>query len=98
MPLGLFPTHCRAIHVIAPLLQATYINRFDVFQVRHRSSPIFKRLKDIVADPKRKFSIFVNEHRRETYEERKPGESANDRNDRAIRTAAKWFKEEHLKR
>lgn len=28
---------------------------------------------------------------RETYIERNPGESINDRNDRAIRTAAKWY-------
>lgn len=28
---------------------------------------------------------------RETYIERNPGESANDRNDRAIRVAAKWY-------
>lgn len=29
--------------------------------------------------------------RRETYIEREPGESANDRNDRAIRVAAQWY-------
>lgn len=34
---------------------------------------------------------------RETFIEREPGESANDRNDRAIRVAAKWYSE-HLKR
>ena len=28
---------------------------------------------------------------RDTYVERKPGESANDRNDRAIRTACSWY-------
>lgn len=33
---------------------------------------------------------------RETFIEREPGESANDRNDRAIRVAAKWYSE-HLK-
>ena len=32
---------------------------------------------------------------RDTYIERKPGETANDRNDRAIRTAAQWYKK-HL--
>lgn len=32
---------------------------------------------------------------RETYTEREPGESANDRNDRAIRVAAKWYSQ-HL--
>jgi len=28
---------------------------------------------------------------RETYIEREPGEKTNDRNDRAIRVAAKWY-------
>jgi len=65
-------------------------------EIRHRSSPIFKRLKDIVANPKRHFYVFVNEHRKETYIERKPGESANDRNDRAIRVACRWY-EDHFK-
>ena len=65
-------------------------------EVRHRSSPVYKRLKDIIADKKRNFCVFVNEHRKETYIERKEGESANDRNDRAIRVACKWY-EEHLK-
>ena len=32
---------------------------------------------------------------RDTYVEREPGESANDRNDRAIRTACKWY-QKHL--
>jgi len=60
-------------------------------EVRHRSSPIYKRLKDIIANPARHFYVFVNEHRKETYIEREPGESANDRNDRAIRVACSWF-------
>ena len=29
---------------------------------------------------------------RDTYVERQPGETANDRNDRAIRTATQWYK------
>lgn len=33
---------------------------------------------------------------RDTFIEREPGESANDRNDRAIRVAAKWYSQ-HLK-
>lgn len=34
---------------------------------------------------------------RDTYVEREPGESANDRNDRAIRVATAWY-ENHLKK
>lgn len=36
-------------------------------------------------------------HFRDTYVERQPGETANDRNDRAIRIATSWY-EKHLKR
>ena len=35
--------------------------------------------------------MFANELNRETFIERKPEESSNDRNDRAIRTSAKWY-------
>ena len=38
-----------------------------------------------------KSSTSANEHNRETFIERKMDESANDRNDRAIRTSVKWF-------
>lgn len=34
-------------------------------------------------------------HYRDTYLEREPGETANDRNDRAIRMAVKWY-DQHL--
>lgn len=43
------------------------------------------------------FYTFTNEHHRETYVEQEQGENANDRNDRAIRVAAKWYNE-HLKK
>ncbi|XP_058806479.1 exosome complex exonuclease RRP44 [Phymastichus coffea] len=60
-------------------------------EVRHRSSNVYKKLKEIIGDPQRKFFVFVNEHHKDTYVERKPGEIMNDRNDRAIRTVAKWY-------
>lgn len=62
-------------------------------EVRHRSSPIYKRLRDVVADHSRHFFVFINEHHKDTYIERQPGESANDRNDRAIRVACQWYQE-----
>jgi len=65
-------------------------------EVKHRSSPIYKRLKDILEDRKRKFHMFVNEHHKDCYVERLPGETANDRNDRAIRQAASWYAD-HLR-
>lgn len=60
-------------------------------EVRHKSPTVYKRLKEIIADVKRKFYIFVNEHHKETYVERVPGENINDRNDRAIRVATNWY-------
>ncbi|KAK0085395.1 hypothetical protein PV325_005305 [Microctonus aethiopoides] len=64
-------------------------------EVRHRSSNVYKKLKDIISDPNRKFYVFVNEHHHDTFVERVPGEKINDRNDRAIRVATKWYNE-HL--
>ncbi|EZA55948.1 hypothetical protein DMN91_010758 [Ooceraea biroi] len=60
-------------------------------EIRHRSSTVYKKLKNIIGDQKRRFFVFINEHHQETYIERKPGEKMNDRNDRAIRVAVKWY-------
>lgn len=64
-------------------------------EIKHKSSAIYKRFRDIVMNPSRRFYTFVNEHHKDTYVERQPGESANDRNDRAIRVATAWY-EKHL--
>ncbi|XP_041971274.1 exosome complex exonuclease RRP44 [Aricia agestis] len=64
-------------------------------EVKHRNTAIFKRLLDIIANKKRKFYSFINEHHKDTYIERNAGEKQNDRNDRAIRKAATWY-ESHL--
>lgn len=66
-----------------------------VQEVRHRSSPVYKRLKDLLAHPGKRFYLFINEHHVQTYVARRPGETPNDHNDRAIRRAALWYKE-HL--
>ncbi|RZF37909.1 hypothetical protein LSTR_LSTR005409 [Laodelphax striatellus] len=61
-------------------------------EVKHRSIVVYKRLKDILKNGQsRKFYVFVNEHHKDTYVEREPGESSNDRNDRAIRKAVAWY-------
>ncbi|KAJ8302790.1 hypothetical protein KUTeg_019186 [Tegillarca granosa] len=54
-------------------------------EVRHRSAPGYKRLKDALYNPDKHFYTFY------TYVERQPGETANDRNDRAIREGVKWY-------
>ncbi|KAL1021732.1 hypothetical protein UPYG_G00017290 [Umbra pygmaea] len=80
-----------------PLIKNVIILQTVLQEVRHRSAPIYKRLKDILHDKEKHFYTFTNEHHRDTFIEREPGESANDRNDRAIRVSAKWYSD-HLKK
>uniref|UniRef100_A0A667WV92 DIS3 homolog, exosome endoribonuclease and 3'-5' exoribonuclease n=1 Tax=Myripristis murdjan TaxID=586833 RepID=A0A667WV92_9TELE len=79
-----------------PVIRNVIILQTVMQEVRHRSAPVYKRLKDLIHDKEKHFYTFTNEHHRETFIEREPGESANDRNDRAIRVAAKWYSQ-HLK-
>uniref|UniRef100_UPI00358E7AF2 exosome complex exonuclease RRP44-like n=1 Tax=Myxine glutinosa TaxID=7769 RepID=UPI00358E7AF2 len=82
------------------ILEASVIQNVIVMQtvlreVRHLSAPMYKRLKDVIAVPTKRFYTFTNEHHRETYVEIQKGETANDYNDRAIRVAAAWY-QKHL--
>uniref|UniRef100_UPI00358EC805 exosome complex exonuclease RRP44-like isoform X1 n=2 Tax=Myxine glutinosa TaxID=7769 RepID=UPI00358EC805 len=82
------------------ILEASVIQNVIVMQtvlqeVRHRSAPVYKRLKDIIAVPTKRFYTFTNEHHRETYVEVQKGETTNDYKDRAIRMAAAWY-QKHL--
>ncbi|XP_075227748.1 exosome complex exonuclease RRP44-like protein Dis3 [Lycorma delicatula] len=77
------------------VLQNVIILQTVLDEVKHRSSAVYRRFKEIISNPKRKFYVFVNEHHRETYVEREPKETVNDRNDRAIRRAVSWY-EAHL--
>lgn len=61
-----------------------------LYQVRHRDVSAHTRIRALAADPDRRWYVFTNEHFKPTYIEKMEGESANDRNDRAIRVAAKW--------
>ena len=60
-------------------------------QVKHQNLGAYKRIRDIIANPSKKFYVFANEHNRDTYVERRTDESSNDHNDRAIRVAVKWY-------
>lgn len=33
-------------------------------EIRHKSSNVYKKLRNIIKDPKRKFFVFINEHHR----------------------------------
>ena len=60
-------------------------------QVKHQNVSAHKRLRDMISDSAKRFFVFANEHHRETFVEIREGESANDRNDRAIRSAVQWY-------
>ncbi|KAI8807108.1 hypothetical protein BJ742DRAFT_813489 [Cladochytrium replicatum] len=60
-------------------------------ELRHRSSAVYERVRNLIKDPERHFFVFCNEHHRDTYVERMDEESINDRNDRAIRKATSWY-------
>ncbi|KZP33106.1 RNB-domain-containing protein [Athelia psychrophila] len=60
-------------------------------EVRHRSLPLYNRLKAITKMEEKKVWIFYNEYRSETAIVREDGESPNDRNDRGIRKATAWY-------
>lgn len=60
-------------------------------KVKQRSPPAFRKLRQLVyEDAERAAVVFVNEFHAGTAVERLPGEAADDRAQRAIRTAAKW--------
>ncbi|CAN4078578.1 unnamed protein product [Withania somnifera] len=64
-------------------------------EVKNKNIGIYNRLRALCSNSLRKFYVFSNEHHKETYVKAMAGESPNDRNDRAIRTAAKWY-QDHL--
>ncbi|KAL9106367.1 MAG: hypothetical protein Q9227_008568 [Pyrenula ochraceoflavens] len=66
-------------------------------ELKNRSLPLYNRLLALTKNEERRFYIFFNEFRQETYVLRAEGETINDRNDRAVRRAAKWYKD-HLPR
>lgn len=64
-------------------------------EVRNRNMLVYNRIKALCTDAMKNFYVFSNEHHRDTYVKEMVGESANDRNDRAIRFAARWY-QSHL--
>ncbi|KAH9977177.1 hypothetical protein BGW80DRAFT_1443481 [Lactifluus volemus] len=60
-------------------------------EVRHRSLPLYNRLKALMKSDEKHTWMFYNEFRSETAVIREAGETPNDRNDRAIRIGAAWY-------
>ncbi|KAB1267768.1 Exosome complex exonuclease RRP44 [Camelus dromedarius] len=80
-----------------PAIRNVIVLQTVLQEVRNRSAPVYKRIRDVTNNQEKHFYTFTNEHHRETYVEQEQGENSNDRNDRAIRVAAKWYNE-HLKK
>ncbi|KPM39484.1 Exosome complex exonuclease dis3 [Neonectria ditissima] len=64
-------------------------------ELRNRSLPLYNRLVGLTKSEDKRFYVFFNDFRLETFVQRAPNESVNDRNDRAVRLAVKWYGE-HL--
>lgn len=60
-------------------------------EVAHRNLALAGRLGALLRDPARRAHLFANEHHAEAYAPPVPGETPNDRNDRAIRRVAAWY-------
>jgi len=60
-------------------------------EVKNRSLPLYHRLISLTKNEGKRFYVFFNEFRVETYIAREPGETINDRNDRAVRKAVEWY-------
>ncbi|TFK48126.1 RNB-domain-containing protein [Heliocybe sulcata] len=80
----------------SPLLSPPLILLQTVLEeVRHRSLPLYNRLKALTKSDDKRVWVFYNEWRRETAIIREDNETPNDRNDRSIRRAAAWY-QSHL--
>ncbi|KAI0110135.1 RNB-domain-containing protein [Daldinia grandis] len=64
-------------------------------ELRNRSLPLYNRLIGLTKSEDKRFYVFFNEFRLETYVPREQDETINDRNDRAVRQAVKWYND-HL--
>src|SRR5437763_7856975 len=64
-------------------------------ELKNRSVPLYNRLIALARRQEKRFCLFFNEFRAETYIRRQEGETINDRNDKAVRRAARWYME-HL--
>ncbi|KAI1859553.1 uncharacterized protein JN550_011961 [Neoarthrinium moseri] len=60
-------------------------------ELRNRSLPLYNRLIGLTKSEDKRFYVFFNEFRLETYVAREQDESINDRNDRAVRQAVQWY-------
>ena len=74
-----------------PALTDVIVLQTVLEEVKHNKVSVHKRLRAVIADESRRFHVFSNNFHRATYCARDKGETPNDYNDRAIRTAAQWY-------
>ncbi|KAG9744574.1 ribonuclease R, partial [Aureobasidium melanogenum] len=60
-------------------------------EVKNRSLPLYHRLISLTKNDGKRFYVFFNDFRLQTYVVRDEKETINDRNDRAVRRAVKWY-------
>ncbi|KAH0094637.1 ribonuclease R, partial [Aureobasidium melanogenum] len=60
-------------------------------EVKNRSLPLYHRLISLTKNDGKRFYVFFNDFRLQTYVVREDKETINDRNDRAVRRAVKWY-------
>lgn len=77
------------------VLQDVVVLQTVLEEVKNRSLPLYHRLVALTKNEGKRFYVFFNDFRLETYVERACGETINDRNDRAVRKACSWYGE-HL--
>ncbi|KAI9018441.1 hypothetical protein DFJ74DRAFT_699635 [Hyaloraphidium curvatum] len=109
-PMGVEATAPQGLYLLVPDTNV-FLHQIDVIEhpsfkdvivlqtvleeVRHRAIAIYERVRALLGTPSRRFYLFSNEHHKATFAEKVENESPNDRNDRAIRKAAKWY-DEHV--
>lgn len=58
-------THLSQIDILEdPLIKNVIILQTVLQEVRHRSAPVYKRIRDVIHDKGKHFYTFTNEHHR----------------------------------
>ena len=78
------------------IIQDVIVLQTALEEVKNRSLPLYHRLITLTKHEGKRFYVFFNDFRLETYVQRDVNETINDRNDRAVRKACAWYGE-HLK-
>jgi DIS3-like exonuclease 1 len=65
---------------------------------QHDKTRTYKRLRQVVGDPRRNSIVFYNEICSDTHVSRLPGESSLHREERALRKLAEWYRQHTGKR